>query len=73
MSNPLDALIPPRQTDFALVPLPEPEVEESDGFENYMFDTHMRAWVCNECEALVANPPGHTAWHEHLDKKTTPQ
>lgn len=75
MSNPMDALIPPRQTDYALASFPEEEELDGDDmvFSNYTFNTDVHAWICDECEALVANPPGHTAWHERLDKKMTPQ
>lgn len=67
MSDALDALIPPRQTDFAVVPLPEPEVEEeADGLENYTFDSVIMRWSCNICEAYVAIPYAHTRWHDQL-------
>lgn len=73
MSNPLDALIPPRKDDLVLVPFEEPE-EELDGdldeFANYVFDTDVHAWVCNICDALVASTANHTAWHERLDRST---
>lgn len=71
LPDPIDALIPPRKDDLVLVPSEEPEEEldgDRDEFGNYVFDTDVRAWACNTCDALVASTTNHTAWHERLDR-----
>lgn len=74
MSNPIDALIPPRQTDFAIVPIPEDDELDEDNLvpENYDYDGSLFTWVCKTCGGAVINTALHTSWHERLDKMTPP-
>lgn len=69
MSNPIDALIPPRQADFAIVPLPEDDALDEDNLvpEDYDYDTHLMIWKCKSCGCGVVDTDLHTSWHERLD------
>lgn len=74
MSDPMDALIPPKQADFALVPLEEPD-EELDGeleeLDSYAYNTDRQMWCCLQCGSPVFDTLLHTSWHNDLDKLLT--
>ena len=63
-----DTVFPPKQSDFAIVPIPEDDELDEDNLvpEGYDYDTHLTTWVCKTCGAAVTNTTLHTEWHDQL-------
>lgn len=68
-----DTIFPPKQADFALVPLPEDDLDEDNMVpEGYDYDTHLLTWVCKICGSATTDTDLHTSWHGRLDKLVPP-